>query len=151
MRTIFALIVSLAMLLPGGGATAETTAGEMVQKCTKLESFWQRYPPTPERTPIPNDADAATCYGFILAVQHLSSIIHPMPTNDCSKGIGPNCRPILGICFPKNVSSSQILAVFLDYARSHSARWHESAGGHFLIAMLDAFACKEAKELPRSN
>jgi Rap1a immunity proteins len=150
MRTISALIISLAMLLPGG-AKAQNTAGELMQYCVKLESFWQRDPPTRGHTSIPHDAQTATCYGFILAVVQLSSIIHYMPTNDCSKGIGPNCRPALGICFPKNVSEGQILAVFLDYARSHSAQWHEPAGGEFLLAMLGAFACKDNKEPPRSN
>jgi len=149
MRTIFALIVALAVLMPGGGAKAVTTAGDMMHDCVKLETFWQRYPPTRERAIIPQDADAATCYGFILAVWHLAQIFTP----DCSKGIGaPNCRPALGICLPQNSSLPQVLAVFLDYARSHSAEWHNPAGGQFYAAMLNAFGCKEfMEELRRSN
>jgi hypothetical protein len=151
MRTIPALIVPLAVLLPWGAAKAQATVEQMMQNCVKLESFWQLYPPTPKRTLIPHEAGAATCYGFILAFAHLGEVIHYTPTGDCSKGIGPNCRLALGICFPKGVSLNQILAVFLAYARSHSAQWHDGAGSGFFVAMLDAFACKEAKEMPRSN
>jgi hypothetical protein len=122
MRTISALIVSLAMLLPGGGAKAQYTGEELMQNCMKLESWWQRYP----QTTIPNEADAATCFGFILAVAHVSSLIHPMPINDCSKGVGPNCRPTLGICFPEHVSFNQS-------APHPTARFRPAHGGGLFV------------------
>jgi hypothetical protein len=34
------------------------------------------------------------------------------------------------------------LAVFLAYARSHAAQWHESAGFHYIAALTAAFPCK---------
>jgi hypothetical protein len=144
MRTIAALIVTLTLLLPGEGAKAQTTLEQMMQKCETLEGFWRVNPPTPSGYTVPNQAGPAMCYGFMLAVTQLQSIIHY--AGDCSKGIGPNCRRALGICFPEGVSYNQILAVFLAYARSHGAQWHYDAGGEFVIVSLGAFPCKEFKE-----
>ena len=50
---------------------------------------------------------------------------------------------MLGICMPRGVVSySQVLAVFLAYARSHTAQWHENAGIHYVLALGTAFPCK---------
>jgi hypothetical protein len=143
MRPIATLIVTLTLLLPGEGAKAMTTLGDMMRDCEKLESFWRLYPPTPDRMGIPNQADPAVCYGFMLAFNQLQSVIAYHPANDCSKGVGPSCRHALGMCIPEGVLFNQILAVFLAYARSHVAQWHEQASSHYLLAMLAAFPCSE--------
>ena len=64
------------------------------------------------------------------------------PSSDCSRGFGPDCRPLLNICMATNVTADQILAVLLAYARSHAAQWHESVARHFYLAMVGAFPCK---------
>jgi hypothetical protein len=52
------------------------------------------------------------------------------------------CHRTLGFCTPKGVSSDQALAVFLAYARSHVAQWHEEAWPHVLNSMVMAFPCE---------
>jgi hypothetical protein len=50
---------------------------------------------------------------------------------------------MLGICIPAGVSLTQELAVFLGYARSHVAQWHEEAAFQYWVAMMAAFPCKD--------
>lgn len=160
MRTIAALVVTLTLLVPGGGAKAQTLE-YMMQKCEKLEGFWRLYPPTlQDGAVIPNQGEPAICYGYILAFYGLrgSVGIAGDPANDtCYRtpegklAGGPNCRFTLGICIPAGVLFSQELAVFLSYARSHVAQWHEPAWGHYLSAMIAAFPCKGQFAAPAPN
>jgi hypothetical protein len=45
MRTIAALVVTLTLLFPGQQAKAQTLE-ELKQNCERLESYWQRDPPS---------------------------------------------------------------------------------------------------------
>jgi hypothetical protein len=159
MRTIAALVVMLALLFPVERATAaETTLEHMKQNCEQLESYWRLDPPTADGSRIPNQAGAAICYGYILAfsdLRQLSGIVgiaancYRTPQGNIVGG--PNCRPALGICIPVGVLFSQHLAVFLAYARSHVAQWHEDAWHHYLSAMIAAFPCKDENAAPLPN
>jgi Rap1a immunity proteins len=61
---------------------------------------------------------------------------------------GPLCGHTLGFCLPDGTTFSQVLAVFLAYARSHAAKWHEPAAPHFQSAMIEAFPCRDEYPLP---
>jgi hypothetical protein len=141
---------SLTLLFSGAKAKAETL-GELTQECAQLESYWKTDPPTHQSTTVPNNADAAICFGHIKLFEELTSIIGVVGdpdvstcsvTQDGKPTGGPRCRLMLGVCTPQGVSYSQLLAVFLAYARSHAAQWHERAGFHFLSALTAAFPCK---------
>lgn len=135
--------VALMLLFSLDGARAQTL-GALTEYCEKLESFWQKNPPKPDKTPIPLDL-GSVCYGYMTAIGGLSGLIIGAPsdeTADCSKGFGPNCRHALSICFPKGASHRQALAVFLAYARSHAPQWHEEAWHHVLSSHMQAFPCK---------
>jgi Rap1a immunity proteins len=145
MHAIAVLVITLILSLPSGGAKSQTL-GSMTHDCEKLEIVWRASPPTHgERGAfVPNDADAATCFGYMLAFAGLRQLI-ASPTvgaADCSKGVGPQCRPALFYCPPEGVLFDQVLAVFLTYARNHPAQWHEAAWSHYLNAMVAAFPCK---------
>jgi Rap1a immunity proteins len=115
-----------------------------MQHCEKLEVYWRQ-----QRTDyLPNQLGPALCYGYILAfsaLQHISGFeaTNCYQTPEGKIVGGPKCRPILNFCVPKGVLLNQELAVFLAYARNHVAQWHESAGSHYLLAMLTAFPCKD--------
>jgi hypothetical protein len=150
MRTIAALIVALAVLLPGESATAKTLRG-LMQDCEQLESFWRLNPPRrPGFVAIPNQADPAICFGYLSALLDLRNMA--AMGADCSQGWKKlNCYPVLGFCPPDSVSSDQVLAIFLAYARNNAALWHEDAGGHFTAALIRAFACKPETAAPDRN
>ena len=115
------------------------TLGTMMNNCERLEPYWQEHPPTNNSFTVPDDSLAATCAGFMTGfTQALRLVESP---NDCPNGFGPNCHPLLHICIPKGVSEDQILAVFLAYARSHPALWHDQATSHFQTALIAAFPC----------
>ena len=133
--------------------TKAVTLGELTQECTQLETFWQTRPPTRNSSPVPHQADPAICFGYIQAFIDLTGLVGGTPEDpDIQKcfvniegelGGGPKCRPALGFCFPKGAGYSQVLAVFLAYARSHTAQWHEPAWSHFATSMIRAFPCKD--------
>lgn len=138
------------LLFSGAMANAETL-GELTQECGQLESYWKTDPPTYQSTTVPNNADAAICFGHIELLVEWIGIIGVIGdpdvsacsiTQDGKPTGGPRCRLMLGICMPQGVSYSQVLAVFLAYARSHAAQWHERAGFHFVSALTAAFPCK---------
>jgi len=53
------------------------------------------------------------------------------------------CRVTLGFCLPRGVRYIQVLAVFLAYARSHAAQWHQDAAPQFQLSLMAAFPCKD--------
>lgn len=153
------LITTLTLLFSGAMAKA-VTLGELTHNCEQLESYWRINPTKRQSHTIPNDVDGAICIGFMLPFIDLSGLVGVVGDPDVSTCYttqggrkltgGPRCRPMLGICFPEGVSYSQILAVFLAYARNHAAQWHENAGTHYLRALVAAFPCKDGNlETPK--
>ena len=152
MRATATIVATFTLLFLGQEAKAETL-GDMKQQCEQLEDYWRVYPPTKENSLIPDRAGAAICFGFMEAIIGLtggisipslaaSGDLHCARTDEGKIVGGPNCGHTLGICPPKFVSYSQVLAVFLAYARSHAAQWHEDAAPQFQSAMMNAFPCK---------
>jgi hypothetical protein len=147
------VVVAGLFLFSWNGAKAQTL-GELTKQCEKLESFWQKYQsPQPHSIYIPNEADAAMCYGYMQAINGLRGLIAINADGsapDCSNGTGSTCRHALSICAPAEATFSQGLAIFLAYARSHAPQWHEPAWQHYLTAMSQAFPCKgEYPEAPK--
>ena len=140
-------IIAVTLLLSWDGAKAQTL-GSMMHDREKLQNYWRTDPPTSKGARVPNDADAATCYGYMLAFNGLRGlIVYPA---DCSKGFGPNCRHALPICIPDGVLFDQPLAIFIDYAHKHTAQWHEQAWAHYASALTAVFPCKgEYLESPK--
>jgi hypothetical protein len=145
------IVFGTTLTLLSSGTLAAGTLGELTRRCGQLESYWKIDPPTHQSTTIPDTAGAAICFGYMQTFLDLSGLIGVVGDPDVSacritqEGNltgGPRCRFMLGICLPDGVSYSQVLAVFLAYARSHAAQWHESAGFHYIAALTAAFPCK---------
>jgi hypothetical protein len=147
-----ALVAAFMFLFSWDGAKAQSL-GTITQFCGKLENYWRQNPPRGDSVSIPSEADGAMCYGYLLAISGLSSLVATPADGskpDCSKGFGPNCRHALSVCFPKGVSFEQGLAVVLTYARSHVPQWHETGWHHVLTALAEAFPCQgEYLEIPK--
>jgi hypothetical protein len=74
------VVVAGLFLFSWDGAKAQTL-GSLTQQCEKLESFWRQNPSRqPNMVNIPNDADAAICYGYMSAFNGLRSLSLPPPT-----------------------------------------------------------------------
>lgn len=74
--------------------------------------------------------EAAICWGFMQAMQDLSSI-----SFDGGK------RTVTGACLPSDSSASQLVRVFVNYAQSHPAQLHERPSLVVLRAFSSAFPC----------
>jgi hypothetical protein len=151
-QVLCVIIFSVTLTLLSSVAMASETLGELTQQCAVLETYWKNDPPRNKEVTIPSNADAAICFGYMQGILGLSGLIGVVGDPDvgaCSLAQdgsitgGPRCRAMLGVCLPKaGASYSQTLAVFLAYARSHPAQWHEAAAIHYLLALTAAFPCK---------
>jgi hypothetical protein len=146
------LVLSLTTFL----SAEAKTLGELTEECAQLETFWRTKPPTLRQVAVPNQVGPAVCFGYLVAISDLRGLIGVAGTDDAEKCYltpdrqlagGPNCRPALGFCYPKGVTISQALAVFLAYARNHTAQWHEEAWLHYISAMIAAFPCKDGQTI----
>jgi len=138
-RMFAALIITFGCLWHGR-ATAETifSLGQLAPACEQLESEWRAHPGDL------TSPQAGGCFGYIVAVYQLGLVMsRDSNPADCSNGWTSSCRPALNFCLPREgrVGPNQLLAVFLEYARSHPAQWQEPASLHFLSAMAKAFPC----------
>jgi len=136
---LFVCLVSQPSVSLGQEAPRSFSLGKLTSACELFENQLR----TASSSPVTVEgAGAGFCSGFIWAVAGFSHFFSNSPNNDCSKGLGPNCRPVLGICLSGSVSDKQMVEVFLTYARSHTEQWHEEASPHVLKAMQEAFPCK---------
>jgi Rap1a immunity proteins len=140
--SIATLVITLTLLFARERATASPfTLEQMKQRCEELKRYWQRDPPRPDNVNIPNQAAAGICYGYLSAIADLSHLLHGTGCVGPEPAFGPDCQHTLQICFPKSITVNQALALFLAYARSHPAQWHEVGWPHFVNSMITAFPC----------
>jgi hypothetical protein len=74
-------------------------------------------------------ADAFVCYGFMIAVQQLSQA-HEQ-----------DGQMTLSICAPPTSMLTQLIRVFLNYARAHPEELHHSGAQVAIMALQSAFPC----------
>jgi hypothetical protein len=150
MLAIAILVVPLVVSIPS--AKAATTLGELTRYCEQLESFWRMHPATESGVFAPTQWEAAICFGYLQPFVGLrGSVGLPLLPSDPQANCystpegkiagGPQCRFTLGICMPRGVRLNQILAVFLAYARSNAAHWHEEAAAYYRLSLMAAFPC----------
>ena len=141
--SIITLVITLTLWFAERAMADPFTLEQMKQRCEELESYWQRDPPkVGQLINIPNQASAGVCFGYLSAVADLSHLLEGTSCAGPEPAFGPNCRHTLNICAPKSATINQALAVFLTYARSHPAQWHEAGWPHFLNSLATAFPCK---------
>jgi hypothetical protein len=119
---------TILFLLAISSSTAHAqTAGEMLRSCEIL----QRNAHTEGSSVfLPPDIDARQCWGFMAAVQQFSALADQ------------NGKPLLNWCVPEDTKQSDIVRIFVDYARAHPDKVNLIAAAVAYNAMADAFLCK---------
>jgi hypothetical protein len=74
--------------------------------------------------------DASICWGFMHAIEELSTMVKP------------DGKRLLNICTPPNGSLTQMIRVVVNYGEQHPEELHEGPGIFALIALQKAFPCQ---------
>jgi hypothetical protein len=119
---------TMPLLLAISSSTAQAqTAGEMLRSCEIL----QRNAHTEGSSVfLPPDVDARQCWGFMAAVQQFTTLADQ------------NGKPLLNSRAPEDTKQSDIVRIFVDYARAHPDKMNLIAAAVAYNAMADAFPCK---------
>jgi hypothetical protein len=113
----------------GIGTSAQAqTAREQLHVCELLQSGMHV-----EGTQvfIPPGSDVAQCWGFMLTVQQYSILAHH------------DGKTFLDACPKPDTTTTQVLRIFIKYARSHPEKLGLPAAAVAFNAMADAFPCEE--------
>lgn len=122
-------LLAIAAALCGSSVQAQT-AGEMLKAC---EIAQRGMHVEGSHVFLPPGADVNQCWGFIEAVQEYSMLADQ------------DGRTLLHACPPEAGMTTQVLRVFIDYARAHPDKMHLPAAAVAFNAMADAFSCPSVK------
>jgi hypothetical protein len=121
------LAVALSLIWFGTPAQAQT-ARELLHVCELLQSGMHVHG---TQVFIPPGSDVAQCWGFISAVQQYSILADQ------------DGKTLLGACPKPDTATTQVLRIFIEYARSHPEKLGLPAAAVAFNAMADAFPCEE--------
>lgn len=79
---------------------------------------------------LPQDFRSGTCWGAFAALQSLIARAYP------------DGQPIFRVCAPPRSTRTQLLAVFVEFARRNPQRLHEDFFDVAVDAMRSAFPCQ---------
>ena len=85
---------------------------------------------------VSDTRESGLCWGAFAVIQHLIGLVYPVY----------NDRPILGVCAPAESTRTQLIAVFVAYAKNHPERYSENFTDVALVALREAFPCKALKK-----
>jgi hypothetical protein len=83
-----------------------------------------------------NDREAGICWGAFAVIQRVITWTY---TEDSD-------QPILSVCAPEKSTRTQLIAVFVEYAKSHPHRYSEDFTHLVFDALREAFPCKVQKD-----
>jgi len=119
--------VALAVIVICWGSVASAqTAEEMVSACGQVSGAKI----TNGTVMLPRDFDTGFCWGAFASFQQLGNLV-----------ILPATEPLLGFCAPKSSTRTQLIAIFMDYARRNPKRLNENFETVALGALRQAFPC----------
>jgi hypothetical protein len=124
-ETLVALLIVI--LCTAAPAFAESTA-EMVSSCKELADANVRG----DTVAIPQDFPSGLCWGAFSSLQRV--IVRAYPGG----------QPIFRVCAPPKSTRSQLITVFVEYARRNPQRLHEDFLDVALEALRGAFPCQPA-------
>ena len=102
---------------------AYLSAEEMLSACRDLPAARV----TDGGTSIPQNFDSGMCWGAFGVLQTVIGIVH---VDERDK----TYSRVLGVCVPSGVTRTQLIAIFVDYAKRNPQRYHEE----FFFVVKDA-------------
>ena len=130
MRRSISVIVTFLALVDLGTSAQAQTARELLHVCELLQSGMHV---RGTQVFIPPGSDVAQCWGFISAVQQYSILADQ------------DGKTLLGACPKPDTATTQVLRIFIKYARSHPEKLGLPAAAVAFNAMADAFPCEGEK------
>jgi hypothetical protein len=124
-QTILALLAA-AFLVAANTAGLAQTAGEMLHACQTLQRGMRV---TGDTAFLPSGTEAQQCWGFMSAVQEYSVLADQAGTR------------LLSACPAADTKTTQIVDVFVKYAKAHREKLNAAAAAVAYNAMADAFPC----------
>jgi hypothetical protein len=123
-RTSLAVVLLLASV---GTASAESTA-EMLSSCKSLSEAAV----TGDRVTVTKDFPSGMCWGAFAVVQRVIATTYRSGQTVFT----------VGVCAPTESKRTQLIAVFVDYARRNPQRLHEDFFAVATDALTVAFPCQ---------
>jgi hypothetical protein len=122
-RIVFVIAtIMLNLSLPAKGETAQ----ELVSQCNFISTV-KRYE---GGMYLPDSREVGICWGVFMAMQRMA--VYGWNHND----------RILGICSPPESTLTQMIEIFLKYARDRPERLHENGISIAWEALESAFPCR---------
>jgi hypothetical protein len=121
------LFVAALVLLSLASPACATTGTELLQWCEALERGIRL---DGEQVQIPQNPLALQCWGYMKAVQDFGATLED-----------DGNYPITGACAPEDTTLTQLIRVFLTYARAHPDELSDRASFVVLRALRNAFSC----------
>ena len=130
-RSLGRVAIAIALLLVGTKICGAETAEEMVSAC----HFILDAKVSNNEVDVPNDSESGLCWGAFLVLQKVIVI--------AAHG---EKIPFLRVCAPADSTRTQLIAVFVEYAKRHPERYNED----FFFVAIDAerasFPCNLQKK-----
>jgi len=117
------------VLVLAGAAFSETTE-RMVSACKGVVEATQLGDKTIK---LPQDFDTGLCWGAFAALQYAINIYTQ--------------EMMFGVCAPEKSTRSQLIAIFVEYAKKHPERYHEDSFLVAINALHDVFPCQTGGKL----
>jgi hypothetical protein len=128
MRSAISAVVALLASIGLGTLAQAETARELLHVCELLQGGMHV---EGTQVLIPPGSDVAQCWGFMLAVQQYSILADH------------DGKTFLDACPKPDTTTTQVLRIFIKYARSHPEKLGLPAAAVAFNAMADAFPCEE--------
>jgi hypothetical protein len=128
----FAVVLTTCFLV-GSSAHAQQTIGDLFTACEAYERGARR---SGTQVSLPN-MDAAMCFGYFTAVHQLAYFY-------TVEAGGQKVKALRAMCLPnKGPNITQLIRMFMAYARANPQTHHEGAVFGVLNAINPAFPCND--------
>jgi Rap1a immunity proteins len=127
-RQVFYYAFATALFLTATGVARATTASEYLQYCEVFERYAVQ---RGEQLSIP-DGGAANCWHFFVAFRELADVIN-----------AETRQHDLGLCIPPEVRLTQLIRIFISFARAHPELLHTGPAGVAWQAVWQHFNCNK--------
>lgn len=130
------VILTALLAAPSGAQAAPLTVGQLMVRCGQLDATDDNQVKL-KSSDVGAVLDAGKCWGHLEAYLDLATIQLRDPSL-------PNAVHPLGACPPPDLNFTQMIHMFLGYARSHPADFQKPAAQIVANLLSEKFPCRSA-------